>query len=126
MEQKKSNQKDIEKNNTQFIAYGESYSGPIPPPHYLAKYEEICPGSADRILSMAEKQSSHRRKLEEKVVSSNVMKEYIGMILAFIIAFSILFISYSLLSSGKTIQGFSVFVPLLLMLAGSFTLYKRK
>ena len=32
------------------------FSGPIPPPSIIKGYEEILPGSADRILAMAEKQ----------------------------------------------------------------------
>ncbi|MEW6200669.1 MAG: DUF2335 domain-containing protein [bacterium] len=30
------------------------YSGPIPLPEHLQKYEQILPGSANRIISMAE------------------------------------------------------------------------
>ena len=32
------------------------FSGPIPPPNIMRGYEEILPGAADRILSMAERQ----------------------------------------------------------------------
>ena len=39
-------------------------SGPLPPPEMLAQYEEILPGAAERILSMAERQAEHRQKLE--------------------------------------------------------------
>lgn len=37
------------------VIRGEMYSGPIPPPEALARYEEIQPGAADRIIKMAEK-----------------------------------------------------------------------
>ncbi len=36
-----------------------SFSGPLPPPEVFAKYEQILSGSADRILKMAENQSTH-------------------------------------------------------------------
>ena len=39
-------------------------SGPLPPPEMLAQYEEILPGAAERILSMAERQAEHRQKME--------------------------------------------------------------
>ena len=42
-----------------------SFSGPLPPPQILEKYESIVPGSADRIIGMAEKQSEHRRSIEK-------------------------------------------------------------
>ncbi|HQQ00890.1 MAG TPA: DUF2335 domain-containing protein [bacterium] len=40
------------------------YSGPIPPPSIVAGWEKACPGSADRILSMAEREARHRQELE--------------------------------------------------------------
>ena len=45
-----------------------SFSGPIPPPALLQKYNEIIPNGAERILAMAEKQSAHREYLEKRVV----------------------------------------------------------
>ena len=39
------------------------YSGPLPPAEQFAAYESILPGSAERILQMAEKQQSHRMQL---------------------------------------------------------------
>ena len=37
-----------------------SFSGPIPPPAMLGKYEEYLIGSAERIVRMAEKEQEHR------------------------------------------------------------------
>lgn len=36
-------------------AMKEEFSGPIPHPDTIQKYEEILPGAADRIISMAER-----------------------------------------------------------------------
>lgn len=47
------------------------YSGPLPPAQQYAQYEQVCPGSADRILQMAEKQSSHRHGIEKSVIDTN-------------------------------------------------------
>ena len=44
------------------------YSGPIPPPDALKGYEDVCPGSADRILAMAEREAVHRHKYETEVL----------------------------------------------------------
>lgn len=49
-----------------------SFSGPIPPPGILDKYNQILPGAADRILSMAEKEQGHRQKMQEKLVDAQV------------------------------------------------------
>ena len=62
------------------------FSGPIPPPQILQQYNSIIPDAAERIIRMAEKQSDHRMDLERKVVSSNILKSYLGMIVAAVIA----------------------------------------
>lgn len=62
-----------------------NWSGPIPPPEVLEKYNAILPGMAERILAMAEKQSNHRQDLEKKVIGADVIKSYLGMIFALII-----------------------------------------
>ena len=62
------------------------FSGPLPPPETLAKYEQILPGSADRIIRMAEQQASHRQQLERVVIESNVSAQKWGLGCAFIIA----------------------------------------
>jgi uncharacterized membrane protein len=49
-------------------------SGPLPPPEMLQAYEEICPGSATRIIEMAEAQSAHRRQMEDKLSSAAVQE----------------------------------------------------
>lgn len=39
--------------------------GPLPPAAELAKYNEVLPGAADRIITMAEGYARHQQKLEE-------------------------------------------------------------
>lgn len=53
-----------------FSATFEAFSGPIPSPDTLRKYEEVLPGLAERIVKMAENQNSHRINLEDTVVTS--------------------------------------------------------
>lgn len=48
------------------------YSGPIPPPNILAGYEEIQPGFADRIVTMAELEVSHRHEMEQRALDSEI------------------------------------------------------
>lgn len=42
----------------------ESWKAPLPPPAALREYEDICPGAADRVLRMAERQIDLRDKRE--------------------------------------------------------------
>ncbi len=63
-----------------------TFSGPLPPPEILQRYNEIVPGAADRIIKMAESQHHHRQALEKSVVDSNVFSQKVGLGLGFIIA----------------------------------------
>ena len=51
------------------VVITEGYSGPIPPPNALRLYEDILEGSANRIITMAENQSSHRQRMEAGTLS---------------------------------------------------------
>lgn len=66
------------------------FSGPLPPPKQLEEYEKVLPGAADRILTMAEKQSEHRQKMESTVVKANTRDGHIGVIFAFILGLVII------------------------------------
>ncbi len=61
------------------------FSGPIPPPSIIEGYERIVPGSADRIITMAEKQSEHRQNMESKMVAAESRDGLLGVIFAFLL-----------------------------------------
>ena len=63
------------------------FSGPIPPPDIIKGYEEVLPGAAERILSMAEKQSAHRQDMERIMVKSESRDSLLGVIFAFLLGF---------------------------------------
>lgn len=50
----------------------ESFSGPLPPPSMFSEYEKILPGAADRIFTLAEGESLHRRSMQERALDSSV------------------------------------------------------
>ncbi len=59
-----------------------TFSGPLPPPSVLASYEELLPGAADRIITLAEKQLEHRMYLEKSVVDGGNRHATEGVIAA--------------------------------------------
>ena len=65
----------------------QSYSGPLPAPESLEKYNSIIPNGAERIMKMAENQSGHRIKIEDTVVSGQVKQSGRGQIFGLVIAF---------------------------------------
>lgn len=52
------------------LSRSEHFYGPIPPPEYLARYEEVCPGIADRMLKMVEAESAHRQECEKRIIEA--------------------------------------------------------
>lgn len=64
------------------------YAGPLPPASELARYEEILPGAADRILKMAEDQGQGRRWLEQNALRWDHQERLLGQIFGFVISLS--------------------------------------
>lgn len=50
----------------------ERFSGPLPHPRHLQGYEDIEPGTANRIITMAEASQNHLHKMDEKIIDAEV------------------------------------------------------
>jgi uncharacterized membrane protein len=87
------------------VAQHSTFSGPIPPPELLAKYAEIIPNGADRILIMAENQSTHRQHIEKWAVIGGTILSYVGVVCACVIALFVSYYGYQLISSNHVISG---------------------
>lgn len=62
--------------HAQFVAHRASaFSGPLPPPEILKKYNEAAPGLAERIVAMAEKEADHRRELDRKALEADIAEQ---------------------------------------------------
>lgn len=103
----------------------EQFSGPLPPPAVLAKYNDIEPGFANRIMTLAEAQAHHRQELETLVVRTRVRYEGRAQILAAAIAIILGVGAIWLVSIGKSIEGVSTIIGELAAFTGVF-MYGRK
>lgn len=97
-----------------------SYSGPLPPPDVLKRFDEVVPGSAERIIKMAEEQSTHRKDLERKVIDSDIARSKWGQILGFLISVAGLVVSGLVAVYGNAIAGSIIGVSTLGTLVGVF------
>ena len=102
-----------------------SFSGPLPPPGLLARYNDVIPNGAERIMAMAERQSAHRESLEAKVVEGNVASQARGSNYAFIICLTTIVGGFVMIGMGKSIYGISAVIGSLATLAGVFIFAKR-
>lgn len=63
------------------IMVAEMFSGPIAHPRHLRQYEEILPGSADRIIKMAEDRNQHHISMDQKLSDAEIADRKLGMII---------------------------------------------
>ena len=74
-------------NNNVVLSQSQSFTGPLPHPDILVKYNESVANGAERIMAMAESQAVHRMKLEEMALKGNIANQTRGSIFAFILGF---------------------------------------
>lgn len=103
-----------------------SFSGPLPPPEILAKYNEALPGLGERIISMAEQQAKHRQNIEKTVIESNAFVQKVGPFLGFIVAMTAVVGGVLLVLKGKDGYGLAAIIAALASLAGVFIYGKRQ
>lgn len=103
-----------------------SFSGPLPPPEILAKYNEALPGLGERIISMAEQQAKHRQNIEKTVIDSNAFVQKVGPFLGFVVAMTAVVGGIILILKGKDGYGLAAIIAALASLAGVFIYGKRQ
>ncbi|MBI4266931.1 MAG: DUF2335 domain-containing protein [Chloroflexi bacterium] len=81
------------------------YEGPIPDPSTLQEYEKVIPGSADRILRMAERQAEHRQFLEKTVIHGDSRRAFYGLWVGAFVALCVLGGAIFLIYTGHDVAG---------------------
>jgi len=124
--------KPQEKDQSYAKLVAASFNGPLPPPPILQGYDDIQPGFAERIVSMAESESAHRHELERKALDADIKgteKEFlerrIGQILAFLIVIIMAGIATYLAVIGREIAASVFGGPAIAAIVGAF-LTRRK
>jgi uncharacterized membrane protein len=93
-----------------------AYSGPLPPPSMLRGYDAVIPGAAERILSLAEREATHRHWLDRTYVNYR----FLGLALAAVIAFGVIGGGIFLIHEDKSAIGLALILGDLALLAGVF------
>jgi uncharacterized membrane protein len=55
----------------EIVEVAMSYQGPLPPPAMLRSYDDVVPGTAERIVAMAEREQQHRHRWEREALSAD-------------------------------------------------------
>lgn len=110
----------------QLIQVQQHYSGPLPHPDALEKYDQIVPGAAERIIRMAEKEMDHRHDTENGMTKNAIRTTYLGIIFAFL---SVLILSgsvlYALYKGFDTVAAY-IAVGSIAAVAGVFIFFKSR
>ena len=85
------------------VAQTTSWTGPLPNPEALARFEEILPGSADRIIRMAEEEGAHQRSIQRQDLQVSARLQYTGMAVGGALCLLSLVFGYMLGSNGHTV-----------------------
>lgn len=107
-------------------SYEEHYSGPIPQAAELGSYEGVLPGLADRIVTMAERQARHRRRLEFMDVAWEHVHVSLGQLSALFVALFFGWIAWDLGQDGETLLAAFLGAVDLVALVSVFIYGKRK
>ena len=108
------------------VARSDFFSGPLPHPDHLKEYENILPGSADRLIRIVEEEAPHRRQIDVMITNSNTKLEARGQVFGFIIAMTALIGGGYLIESGQSVWGISVPIAAIAGLSGLFVWKARK
>ena len=97
-------------------------AGRYTPPAILERYEKLIPGAAERILSMAEKQSSHRQATEKRIIYSETFQAKAGMFFAFLIVIAALIIGGYLSLKNSPVSGLISLITAIGVIVTTFVL----
>jgi uncharacterized membrane protein len=104
----------------------ERFSGPIAHPKHLREYEEICPGAADRIIAMAEKELSAQAEFSKAVIDAEINDRRFGM-RAGLLSFAMLILSAAICAVvGKEVLAAAFLGAAALGVVGKFVDGRRK
>jgi uncharacterized membrane protein len=111
---------EVVPNQENGVARGVFYSAPLPPASEFERYERVLPGSADRIIKLAENQNGHRRFVENVVVIFDSLKSLTGLIGALAIVLAGMWCGVYLIMHDKSTEGFVAILSPLGAIVGAF------
>src|SRR3990170_3173121 len=97
-------------NRVATVTQSLSFTGPLPPPAMLERYNQVFPGCAERIVLMAESQATHRQHLESTHLQGALEAQKRGQIFALIIGMAAVIGGVVLVAFDKDAAGLSAII----------------
>lgn len=100
----------------------------LPPARILGEYENIAPGSVNKLLEMAKKEQEHRHSWQDRYLKSHGAIYRLGQIFGFAYNVLLLYIIFKLVRNGDTASAIKIFAvnALLIIAAIIITFTERK
>jgi uncharacterized membrane protein len=98
----------------------EVFSGPLPPPEYLERYERVNPGAAQQIFTTFQQLSSHQMEMEKQALTADSSRSTLGVTAGFIISMTLIIGGVFCISLGHDWAGSTIIVSCVATLAGVF------
>ena len=120
---RQSHQHQVVKQQT--IIAESHHSGPLPAPETLGLYDQITPGAAERIISMAEEEAKSRRHNERTTIKHTLIIAYLGIIFAFISVIIVSSLVYYAIYKSYEQTAAAIAVGCIAAVAGVFMFFRR-
>jgi uncharacterized membrane protein len=102
----------------------QQWSGPLPAPDSLAKYNSVVPDAAERIIRMAEKEQQHRHEMESKTATRESRLAMTSTILAFLCVILMIALVVYAIYAGSYGTALAAVISAIATVAGIFGLGK--
>ena len=121
----KSNQPEKEKKENSLTVHEASYHGPIPHSSELQRYEQVLPGAADRIISMAEDERKDRNRNTRLDIKLHYGSKMFAQAMFTLICLGAVGGGIYLVTEGESITGYATIFAGLGTIAGGFFLANK-
>ncbi len=108
------------------VERSDFYSGPLPTPQAFSEYDQALPGAAERILSMAEREQTHRHAIESGLLRMESRNSGLGLLAGFILGLIGLLGGIYMVSQGADLAGAGVAFTALVSLVTVFVVGRKQ
>ena len=102
-----------------------AHIGPLPTPEDLDRYNQVLPGLAGRIVTMAEKEQAHRIDSEQKVLGALIISHHRGQLLATVLGLAAFAVAGAFGYWGEAAVGAGLAGGVILSIAGVLYVKQR-
>lgn len=102
------------------------YGGPIPSSVEFQRYEEVLPGAANRILTMAEAQQEHNNTVERREQIWHYLSKFSAQLVVLVVALAAIVAGTYLIINGHDATGIAVIIGALASFALAVIFGKTK